>query len=227
MTARSRAPEYAALGVRTHTGWAVVILAGGTAKHPQIIHRGSIQRCDLSSTESKFPVSCRGADGVSACGILHFQVHGGGRKARWFRNCQFVENGQCAWIENSAMRRTHGLGQCNTGFEDNPCVSHAHSCGGRRILSCRNRGSMRPRTHQGNSPKGTRFGWGGLYEIEADRKRNQMEDRCLWQIVGPAPGRRSKAVRYGRLAGFGSLNLAKGPVYAHLVCCRKLGMAFA
>jgi hypothetical protein len=47
--------EYAALGVRAHSGWAAAILLGGPVRAPQILERRRIQLCDPAMEGSKQP----------------------------------------------------------------------------------------------------------------------------------------------------------------------------
>jgi hypothetical protein len=45
----------AALGVRVHSGWAVVVAVGGEPKHPAVLNRRRIEICDLKIVGSKQP----------------------------------------------------------------------------------------------------------------------------------------------------------------------------
>lgn len=57
MIARSRAHEraVAALGVRSHSGWASYVVLAGSAKRPDIVERGRMQLCDASVAGAKQP----------------------------------------------------------------------------------------------------------------------------------------------------------------------------
>ena len=55
MTATSKLPERAALGVRVHSGWAAAILLSGPAEAPQILDRRRISLCDPAIEGSKQP----------------------------------------------------------------------------------------------------------------------------------------------------------------------------
>jgi hypothetical protein len=57
MTGRSKAlkTSRAALGVRAHSGWAAVILLGGTVDAPRIVERRRIELCDPAIEGSKQP----------------------------------------------------------------------------------------------------------------------------------------------------------------------------
>src|SRR5262249_31941868 len=57
MTATSKVPEpgHAALGVRTHSGWAAAILLVGPVAAPQILDRRRIPLCDPAMQGSKQP----------------------------------------------------------------------------------------------------------------------------------------------------------------------------
>ena len=54
MTGRSKVPD-AALGVRSHSGWAAYVLLSGNPKQPDILARGRMQLCDPSIQGSKQP----------------------------------------------------------------------------------------------------------------------------------------------------------------------------
>jgi hypothetical protein len=54
MTGRSKVPD-AALGVRSHSGWAAYVLLSGNPKKPDILARGRMQLCDPSIHGSKQP----------------------------------------------------------------------------------------------------------------------------------------------------------------------------
>jgi hypothetical protein len=54
MTGRSKVPD-AALGVRSHSGWAAYVLLSGNPKKPDILARGRMQLCDPSIAGSKQP----------------------------------------------------------------------------------------------------------------------------------------------------------------------------
>ncbi len=60
MIARSRSPERnprvaAALGMRTHSGWAAYVVLRGSAESPEIVARGRIELCDAAIKGSKQP----------------------------------------------------------------------------------------------------------------------------------------------------------------------------
>jgi hypothetical protein len=57
MTGRTKPPEVsgAALGVRSHSGWAAYVVLTGSPKKPDIIARGRMQLCDLSVPGTKQP----------------------------------------------------------------------------------------------------------------------------------------------------------------------------
>jgi len=59
MTGRSKVPDSkvigAALGVRSHSGWAAYVLLSGNPKAPDILARGRMQLCDPSIAGSKQP----------------------------------------------------------------------------------------------------------------------------------------------------------------------------
>jgi hypothetical protein len=56
MTARSKVPDKsAALGVRSHSGWAAYVVLAGDPKRPDIVARGQMQLCDSSVRGSKQP----------------------------------------------------------------------------------------------------------------------------------------------------------------------------
>jgi hypothetical protein len=58
MTGRSKAPDgggRAALGVRSHSGWAAYVVLGGSIDAPQILCRGRMELCDSSIKGSKQP----------------------------------------------------------------------------------------------------------------------------------------------------------------------------
>ena len=54
MTGRSKVPD-AALGVRSHSGWAAYVLLSGDPKAPDILARGRMQLCDPAIGGSKQP----------------------------------------------------------------------------------------------------------------------------------------------------------------------------
>lgn len=54
MTGRSKVPD-AALGVRSHSGWAAYVLLAGNPRAPDIVARGRMQLCDPSIQGSKQP----------------------------------------------------------------------------------------------------------------------------------------------------------------------------
>ncbi|MBL6854199.1 MAG: hypothetical protein ISS15_12660 [Alphaproteobacteria bacterium] len=54
MTGRSKVPD-AALGVRSHSGWAAYVLLFGNPRQPDILARGRMQLCDPAITGSKQP----------------------------------------------------------------------------------------------------------------------------------------------------------------------------
>ena len=54
MTGRSKVPD-AALGVRSHSGWAAYVLLSGNPKQPDIMARGRMQLCDPGIPGSKQP----------------------------------------------------------------------------------------------------------------------------------------------------------------------------
>jgi hypothetical protein len=54
MTGRSKVPD-AALGVRSHSGWAAYVLLSGNPKQPDILARGRMQLCDPAIPGSKQP----------------------------------------------------------------------------------------------------------------------------------------------------------------------------
>jgi hypothetical protein len=57
MTGRTRAPEksVAALGVRSHSGWAAYVVLAGGPRNPDIVARGRMQLCDASIAGAKQP----------------------------------------------------------------------------------------------------------------------------------------------------------------------------
>lgn len=57
MTARSKVPETknAALGVRSHSGWAAYVVLAGNPKSPDIVARGRMVLCDHELQGSKQP----------------------------------------------------------------------------------------------------------------------------------------------------------------------------
>ena len=55
MTARSRVPDGAALGVYAHSGWAAYVVLAGSAREPAIVSRGRIQLCDPGIKGSRQP----------------------------------------------------------------------------------------------------------------------------------------------------------------------------
>ena len=55
MTAPSKAPEIATLGVRAHSGWAAYVVLAGHPKAPEILARGRMQLCDRAIEGSKQP----------------------------------------------------------------------------------------------------------------------------------------------------------------------------
>ena len=55
MTGRSRRPESAALGVRSHSGWAAYVVLAGDPKKPEIVARDRMTLCDVGIKGSKQP----------------------------------------------------------------------------------------------------------------------------------------------------------------------------
>jgi hypothetical protein len=55
MTGRTRHPERATLGVRSHSGWAAYVVLAGNAKDPRFVTRERMQLCDPSIKGSKQP----------------------------------------------------------------------------------------------------------------------------------------------------------------------------
>ncbi|HEY4941283.1 MAG TPA: hypothetical protein VII56_07630 [Rhizomicrobium sp.] len=56
MTARSKAPDRpAALGMRSHSGWAAYVVLAGNPKAPEILARGRLDLCDAAIAGSKQP----------------------------------------------------------------------------------------------------------------------------------------------------------------------------
>lgn len=57
MTGRTKPPDVsaAAIGVRSHSGWAAYVALAGDPKKPEIIARGRVQLCDASLSGSKQP----------------------------------------------------------------------------------------------------------------------------------------------------------------------------
>lgn len=55
MTAPSKVPKPAALGVRSHSGWAAYVVLAGDPKLPDILARGRMQLCDPAIRGSKQP----------------------------------------------------------------------------------------------------------------------------------------------------------------------------
>jgi len=55
MTAPSKAPDAAALGIRAHSGWAAYCVLAGDPKEPDILARGRMALCDASIEGSKQP----------------------------------------------------------------------------------------------------------------------------------------------------------------------------
>jgi hypothetical protein len=55
MTGRTRHPERATLGVRSHSGWAAYVVLAGNAKDPQFVSRDRMQLCDPTIHGSKQP----------------------------------------------------------------------------------------------------------------------------------------------------------------------------
>lgn len=55
MTGRSKRPEAAALGVRSHSGWAAYVVLAGDPKKPKIIARERMTLCDPGIKGSKQP----------------------------------------------------------------------------------------------------------------------------------------------------------------------------
>ncbi|MBV9541472.1 MAG: hypothetical protein JO167_09395 [Alphaproteobacteria bacterium] len=55
MTARSKGPEKATLGVRSHSGWAAYVVLAGNAEAPDILARGRMTLCDPAIPGSKQP----------------------------------------------------------------------------------------------------------------------------------------------------------------------------
>ena len=55
MTGRTRHPERATLGVRSHSGWAAYVVLAGNAKDPQFVLRDRMQLCDPTIQGSKQP----------------------------------------------------------------------------------------------------------------------------------------------------------------------------
>ena len=52
---RSRSADRAALGVRSHSGWAAYVVLGSTVATPKILRRGRIELCDAAIKGSKQP----------------------------------------------------------------------------------------------------------------------------------------------------------------------------
>jgi hypothetical protein len=55
MTARSKVPDGAAVGVFAHSGWAAYVVLAGSPKAPEILARGRMQLCDTSIPGAKQP----------------------------------------------------------------------------------------------------------------------------------------------------------------------------
>jgi hypothetical protein len=55
MTGRSRHPERATLGVRSHSGWAAYVVLAGDARDPKLVTRDRMQLCDPAIIGSKQP----------------------------------------------------------------------------------------------------------------------------------------------------------------------------
>jgi len=55
MTGRTRHPDRATLGVRSHSGWAAYVVLAGNAKDPQFVARDRMQLCDPTIKGSKQP----------------------------------------------------------------------------------------------------------------------------------------------------------------------------
>lgn len=55
MTGRSKHPEAAALGVRSHSGWAAYVVLAGDPRKPEIVVRDRMVLCDASIKGSKQP----------------------------------------------------------------------------------------------------------------------------------------------------------------------------
>lgn len=55
MTAPSKAPKSATLGVRAHSGWAAFCVLAGNPQAPDILARGRMQLCDRDIEGSKQP----------------------------------------------------------------------------------------------------------------------------------------------------------------------------
>ena len=55
MTAPSKAPKAATLGVRAHSGWAAYVMLAGNPKSPDILARGRMQLCDPAIRGSQQP----------------------------------------------------------------------------------------------------------------------------------------------------------------------------
>lgn len=55
MTGRTRLPDRATLGVRSHSGWAAYVVLAGNAKEPRFVTRDRMQLCDPTIKGSKQP----------------------------------------------------------------------------------------------------------------------------------------------------------------------------
>src|SRR5437660_2572204 len=61
--AESRALRRAALGLRTHSGWAALVVLGGSARAPEVVDRRRVEIADPNVAEMKQPYHA--AEGLS------------------------------------------------------------------------------------------------------------------------------------------------------------------